>query len=151
MKDFFLKLEKYNNMSDNKKSVGIIVTLIFLSIALVTFCGYISSEKGEYKGLRLKEVTNSNEYKMSYVDFQGTKNKKINLKNNDKVEINVLTSTKDGKLTIKLLEDDTEVFKIKTPEELKNYTLKVKDNSNYKIKVEGNHSGAFHITWRSVS
>lgn len=135
----------------NKRPIGIIGVLIILFVALVTFCSYISHKKGEYKGLRLKEINNINEYKMSYVDFQGTKNKKINLKDNDKVAINVITSTEEGKLTIKLLEDDTEVFTIKTPEELKNYILRVKDDSNYKIKVEGNHSGSFDISWKSVS
>ena len=85
-----------------------------------------------------------NKIKGSYDYFNGYREYDINLENG-KYEINIKTTSDEGKLTI--LINNEEVFTSSESDE-KLEKLEIKEKKN-KIRVEGdNHKGDFIISWK---
>lgn len=122
--------------------VKVITTMIVVVMFLVGCSG------GGYRTVMSMENNTNNKTEMSYSSFKGSKFTSLKLKNGDELNLNVEVVTKEGNLTITLIdESNKELFKTENPKEPIKEKIKIDKDSTYKIKVEGNHKGSYKITW----
>lgn len=122
----------------------IIVSIFILLLALFL----IGCSNANYTATNCIENDTENSISMSYSSFNGKKVRLLNLKNEDKLVLNVSVTTIKGKLEVTLYdENNKQLFSVENPKNQIIKTIDITKNSNYKIQVEEMHVGSFNISW----
>lgn len=132
-------------MKLSKKIISII-SFFILTISIVGCSG------GNYTSIM--SIQNDTKYsmKMSYSSFKGEKFTSLKLKDGEELNITIDVETKKGTLKVSVIDkDNNELYKIENPQKTVSEKISISKDGNYKIKVEGNHSGSYNIKWNIKS
>lgn len=115
--------------------VLMIVTLLVACDKKLVFVGSNTSTK--------------NKIEASYRLFTGTEEKKINLKNGEKLVIDYQSEVEKGELTIKLYDPDDQLLQDLSTNKSGNENIEVSKDGIYRFEITGNDTkGSFEITYK---
>jgi hypothetical protein len=128
-----------------KKTKLLLLLCILIIILLLIKC---SNNDGNYKSSKSSEHSSKSSMEMTYKSFKGYKYKTLKLAFDDELTINIKVKTEGGNLAISLIdEDDRTLYKAENIDNSLVQTIVIPHDGEYKIQIEGDHSGSFKISW----
>ncbi|MNL21505.1 hypothetical protein D3C87_1427990 [compost metagenome] len=93
-------------------------------------------------------TSTNNKIEASYRLFTGTEEKKVSLKNGEKLVIDYQSEVEKGELTIKLYDPDDQLLQDLSTNKSGNENIEVRKDGIYRFEITGNDTkGSFKITY----